>query len=583
VRPATPNSTPALPGQVLAELLPIVGEISGVLDPRELLPTIARLLRRIVDYRILDIFLPEADGTLAPAFVDGYDSREEASRLRIVPGQGVVGAAAQSRSPLFVPEVAKDARYIPFVEGVRAELAIPLVHRDRLIGVLNIEGPDPEAFTEQARAALQVLAGHLAVAIENATLYREARWYAHLLGTLYEIGKETGSILDLDELLTRVAEVVKRVIDYEMFGILLVDESRGELVLRKAVSYGAQKEKTRIKLGEGLCGAAAVTKQAIRVGDVTQDPRYLALIPETRSELVVPLVHKDRVVGVFDLESPALDRFTDEHVKVLTPLASQVAVAIENARLYDEIVRKDDRLRKELQIAQTIQHGLFPEDLPAGAAWDASAHFLPARELGGDLYDFYELGEGVLGFAVGDVAGKGVPAALYGAFASGTLRARAFERHPPAETLRRVNRTLCIRGVGGLFCTVAYGVFDFVQRTATLSNSGLPYPLHFRAATGQCEPVAVPGLPLGAFEAATYDEQTIALEPGDVIVFHTDGVSEARAADEDYGIARLRRQVEEHASLSAEEMGEKILADVSRFVGGKPRRDDLTLLIVKIR
>jgi len=583
VTQAPANTPPALPGQILAELLPIVGEISAVLDPRELLPAIARHLRRIVDYRILDIFLPEEDGTLAPAFVEGYESGEEASRLRISPGQGIVGAAAQSRVPIFVTDVARDPRYIPFVEGVRAEFAVPLVHRDRLVGVLNIEGPDPEAFTEQARAALQVLAGHLAIAIENATLYREARWYAHLLGTLYEIGKETGSILDLDELLTRVAEVVKRVIDYEMFGILLVDERRGELVLRKAVSYGAHKEKTRIKLGEGLTGAAAMTKQAIRVGDVTQDPRYLALIPETRSELVVPLVHKDRIVGVFDLESPDLDRFTEEHVKVLTPLASQVAVAIENARLYDEIVRKDDRLRKELKIAQTIQHGLFPEDLPTGAAWDASAHFLPARELGGDLYDFYEIGENVLGFAVGDVAGKGVPAALYGAFASGTLRARVFERHPPAETLRRVNRTLCIRGVGGLFCTVAYAVFDFAHRSVTVSNSGLPYPLHYRAATGRSEPIAVPGLPLGAFEAATYDEQTLALEPGDVIVFHTDGVSEARAGDEDYGLARLRRQVEEHAALTAEELGEKILDDVNAFMAGNPRRDDLTLLIVKIR
>ena len=186
------NARPALPGQLLAELLPIVGEISAVLDPDELLPAIARQLRRIVDYRILDIFLPEADGTLLPAFVEGYDSKELASRLRLAPGQGIVGAAAAERAPVFVPDVSADPRYIPLLDGVRAELAIPLVHRDRLIGVLNIEGPDPDAFTVEARTALGVLAGHLAVAIENATLYREARWYAHLLGTLYEIGKETG-------------------------------------------------------------------------------------------------------------------------------------------------------------------------------------------------------------------------------------------------------------------------------------------------------------------------------------------------------------------------------------------------------
>src|SRR4029079_3043704 len=137
----------------------------------------------------------------------------------------------------------QDPRYLAVVPGVRAELAIPLIHRDRLVGVLNVEGPDPDAFHAEARAALFVLAGHLAVAIENATLYREARWYAGLLATLYEIGKETSSILELDELLQRVGEVVKRGRDSEMFGILLLDEDKGELVLRKAVSYGASKEK----------------------------------------------------------------------------------------------------------------------------------------------------------------------------------------------------------------------------------------------------------------------------------------------------------------------------------------------------
>src|SRR4029079_7448687 len=262
----------------------------------------------------------------------------------------------------------QDPRYLAVVPGVRAELAIPLIHRDRLVGVLNVEGPDADAYHAEARAALLVLAGHLAVAIENATLYREARWYAGLLATLYEIGeacgdacllarwceigKETSSILDLDELLQRVAEVVKRVIDYEMFGILLLDEEKGELVLRKAVSYGASREKkTRIRLGEVLTGAAAVSKQPILVGDVQGDARYLPLIPETRSELVVPLVHKDRVVGVFDLESSVLDRFTDEHLKVLTPLASQVAVAIEHARLYERLARQGHRACRARAVA----------------------------------------------------------------------------------------------------------------------------------------------------------------------------------------------------------------------------------------
>ena len=575
------KSGPPLPSELLAELLPLVAEINTVLEPDALLSAIAKQLRRIVDYRILDIFLPAGDGDLVPAHVEGYDPAL-ASRLRIRPGQGIVGTAAQTREPVFVPDVAKDPRYLSIFPGVVAELAIPLVHQDRLVGVLNVEGPDAEAFSPDARTALQVLAGHLAVAIENATLYRETRWYAGLLATLYEIGKETASILDLDALLHRVAEIVKRVIDYEMFAILLIDPAHQELVVRKAVNFGPSKERRRLLVSEGLCGAAVRSKEPILVGDVREDPRYVSMIPEARSELVIPLVHKDRVLGVFDLESPVLNRFTEEHVKVLTPLASQVAVAIENAGLYAELKKNELRLQRELKIARDIQHALFPEESPAGPGWAASAHFRPARELGGDLYDFYDMGAGLLGVATGDVAGKGVPAALYAAFASGAVRSRAFERRGPADLMQRVNRSLRRRGNEGLFCTLGYALFDFKDETVRVANSGLPYPLHFRAASGRCAPLEVAGLPLGAFDGSTYEEAAVSLASGDVLVFHTDGLTDARHAGEDYGVARLTRQVEAHAALGAPELGEKILEDLEAFLGGDAPADDVTLIVVKV-
>ncbi|MCI0669143.1 MAG: GAF domain-containing protein, partial [Myxococcaceae bacterium] len=385
-------------------------------------------------------------------------------------------------------------------------------HRDRLVGVLNVEDPDPGAFTSDAVTALQVLARHLAVAIENAHLFRESRRYAAVLTTLHDIAREIASILDLDDLLSRVAEEVKRVIDYESFGILLLDEGAGELVLRKAVPYVKGAGKERMPLDEGLCGAAAREKRAILVGDVRSDPRYLEVIAEARSELVVPLIYKDRVVGVFDLESPVVDRFTEEHVRILTPLAAQVAVAIENARLYDELFRRDDRLHRELSLARDVQHGLFPEDSPSGEGWEASAHFLPAQELGGDLYDFYDLGEGRLGLAIGDVSGKGVAAALYGAFASGAVRARAFEQREPAALLERVNRTLRRRGVEGFFCTLVYAIYDFRARRLAVAGSGLPYPLLYHARQGRCRALEVAGLPLGALDGSRYEERAVDLE-----------------------------------------------------------------------
>jgi len=297
---------------------------------------------------------------------------------------------------------------------------------------------------------------------------------------------------------------------------------------------------------------------------------------------VVPLLHKDRVIGVFDLESPELDRFTEQHVKVLTPLASQVAGAIENARLWAEIRKNEERLGRELRIAREIQHALFPEGSPSGSGWEASAHFRPARELGGDLYDFYDMGGGLLGVATGDVAGKGVPAALYAAFASGTIRSRAFERRPPADLMQRVNRTLRRRGIEGLFCTLTYALFDSQERTLRVANSGLPHPFHYRAAERRAGPLEVSGLPLGTFDGVSYDEVSVDLAKGDVVVFYTDGLVEARRGREEYGPERLLRGLEAHAALAAPELGERLLADLEGFLDEAVPADDVTLIVVKV-
>jgi len=572
--------SPPLSSQLLAELLPIVRNVSAVLDPEELAPTIARELRRIVDYRFLDVFLPRPDGSLKASLAS--EDTPGSSRVQVGPGEGIVGAAAASRESVFVPDVSRDARYVPAYEDVAAELAIPLLYRDRLVGVLNIEARSAEVFHPEARAALELLASHLAVAIENATLYRQTRWYAGLLATLNEAGKETSSILEVDELLQRIAEIVHRVIDYEWLGILLLDERTQELVTRKTVRYSTRWEKSRIKLGEGLCGWAALHKEPVLVGDVRQDPRYLKLIPQTRSELVVPLIHRDKVLGVFDLESSTPHHFTEQHLKILTALASQVAIALDNAHLYEDLRAREARTKRELSIARGVQRELFPEKAPSGPGWEAYAHFLPAREIGGDLYDFFQFRDGTLGLAVGDVAGKGVPAALYGAFASGTVRNQAYQQSTPKELLWTLNKTLRRRGIEGLYCTLTYALFDFRAKTLRLASSGLPFPIHYRARDRSCVEIDVTGLPAGAFDGVDYEEREIPLEAGDVLVFQTDGVSESRRGQEEYGNECLRRILTESASLPVREIGARILADVHRFLAGEQPSDDVTLVVVKI-
>jgi len=255
---------------------------------------------------------------------------------------------------------------------------------------------------------------------------------------------------------------------------------------------------------------------------------------------------------------------------------------VENARLLVEIRKNEARLGRELRIAREIQHALFPEGHTSGAGWEASAHFRPARELGGDLYDFYDMGGGLLGVATGDVAGKGVPAALFAAFASGTVRSRAFERRAPADLMQRVNRTLRRKGIEGLFCTLAYDLFDFPDRTLSLANSGLPYPVHYQAAAGRALPLQVSGLPLGTFDGVSYDQVTVPLGTGDLIVFYTDGLVEARRGREEYGPDRLLRGLEAHAERPAADVGERLVAELEGFLAGESHADDVTLIVVKV-
>ena len=249
---------------------------------------------------------------------------------------------------------------------------------------------------------------HVAVALVNARLFERSRRDAEAFETLAEIGREVAAVLDLDELFSRIAQLTKRVIDYRTFGILLLNEERGELEMKLAVQYGEKVEVPRVRLGEGLVGYAALHREPVLVADVSQDPRYIKLVPDVRSELAIPLLLKDRCIGVVDLESPELDAFSKRDVEILTLLASQAAVAIENARLYEEVRANEERLEKELRFAQRVQTALLPAGPPKRLKGiEVAAAFAPARELGGDFHDYLSPESNTLVVAVGDVSGKG--------------------------------------------------------------------------------------------------------------------------------------------------------------------------------
>jgi phosphoserine phosphatase RsbU/P len=585
---AAPAAPPNI-RELVITLFELGREITSVLNLDELLHKIPLLIARITKFQAFAVYLLDPRGEeLSIAYAVGYPD-DVVWKLRVKVGHGLVGTAVAEGKPILVNDVHDDPRYVEAVPGSNAELVVPLRRKGRVIGALNLLSDTPGQFTETDEALLRQFGAHVAVAIENARLFEHAREYTSTLETLAEIAREFGAILNLDELLTRIANLARRVIDYRTFGILLVNEETNELEMKVAVRYGDSKVNVpRVKLGNGLVGYAALHKVAVNVPDVSADPRYIKVVDDARSELVIPLMVQDRCIGVFDLESPELDAFGKSQVEIVTLLASQAAVAIENARLYQTIRANEVRLEKEIRFAQRVQAALLPMDLPKRLKHaDVAARFAPARELGGDLYDFLAPEPNSLVVAVGDVSGKGVPAALYSAFAGELIRSRTFrrryapERFGPAGVLASTNTILHERQLEEYYCTLCYAIFDFKRRTMILANSGLPYPI--RCSGDTVEQIVLPGVPLGSFAGSTYDELSFDLERDDVYVFCTDGVFEANdALGREFGTERLLRVVNEVRTQTAREMVDAIFAAVQEFRGDTPSNDDMTAVALKV-
>ena len=326
-------------------LVEVADVLNTTLDMDTLLQRVAEVVKRVIDYEIFSILLlNERTQELRFRFQIGYPP-EVADRFRVKVGEGVTGRAVKERRTILVNDVTKETHYIEAVPRARSELAIPLINKNRVIGVINIEAPVRDYFKEEHARLLTLIASRIAVSLENARLYTRIVRQANTLAMLNEISREFTSILNLDQLLQRIGDLLLKVIDYQMFSILLVDEAKKKLVHRFSVRF---KENIHLKhdipLDRGLVGAAVQLRETVLVPDVSKDHRYIKLNPETRSELCVPLIYKDEVIGVLDLEHTRRGYFTEDHVRIIGTLGAQVAIAIENARLYERLAREEQRM-----------------------------------------------------------------------------------------------------------------------------------------------------------------------------------------------------------------------------------------------
>src|SRR3989454_519743 len=409
------------------------------------------------------------------------------------------------------------------------------------------------------------------------------------LRMLLDITNKISRSLDLQEILNQVMDTLDSLIPYDAAGIFVVDCDDNSRDMDEPCVFQAEAVRgyniselteLHLKLGEGIIGHVALTREPVISPDVRLEPLYINARERTRSEMVAPIISNDEVIGVFDLESDELNAYSADDLEVLMLLASQVAIIIDKVMLHEQLIEKK-RLEGQLEVARQVQLQLLPPSDPKLPGYDISAYNFPTEEVSGDYYDWVRIYDDQIGIVIADVAGKGVPAALLMAFLRASLRAATHTGYAPHISMAKVNYLLWESIERNQFVTAFYGILDATNRTLVYANAGHNPPLLIDA-DGKARFEERGGVPLGMFRDSRYYEYYATIEPGQMLVLYTDGVTEAmNPSGEEYGGQRLVAAALRGRHLSARELIDFIHRDVIDWTDGRGAHDDVTFFIIK--
>jgi sigma-B regulation protein RsbU (phosphoserine phosphatase) len=395
---------------------------------------------------------------------------------------------------------------------------------------------------------------------------------------LQRAAQKINSILDLDQLVDKVVNEIARSFGCLDSDIYLHNQERGELLL--VCAHGCSGCEIHgpdhsLKIGKGMVGYVASTGQMRYAPDVRLDDYYIGCEESTLSEVAIPLHVEGQLVGVFTASHDKLDAFTPCQLRLLQALCSDVAVAVHNARRFQQEQRQREQMTSEAREARVIQQALFPKSAPSIPGFTVSGLSIPVGAVGGDWYDFIPMDKGRWGLVLADVSGKGTAAALLMSATRGILRSLADAACTPGEVLTKLNRLLVEDFPAGRFVTMVYGVLDPAQRTLTFANAGHPWPLLLNGASAQFLDVER-GIPLG-LAPGDFSEVVVNLPIGSRLLFYSDGITEAEnPGEEEYGGARIQQHF-----LRADASAETLLEDVRSFANGSGLRDDASVILVR--
>ena len=428
-------------------------------------------------------------------------------------------------------------------------------------------------------------------AVIDKVFYRKEYDYREMVEKISEAMR---SLMDLDQIVNRIIGTVMGAMFLDSGSVVLLDRKKAQYQVCAAGGERwdePQRTGVRLAVDDALIRSIAERKKEITVYDIQEDPQYeqekekcLETFKTLQASLLIPLVYEEQLSGLIALGDKKSGKFyTREDINLLTTLANQSAVAIENAMLLKDKIEKE-RLEGEMAIARDMQMSMLPAKCPEIKGFKIAARSIPAKEVGGDFYDFIEMGEDRFGVVIGDVTGKGVSGALIMAASRSTFRMLSEERISVGETLTRGNKRLKKDIKKGMFVALLYAMIDGKDKSICLSSAGQTQPVLYSGATSEVALVDTEGdkFPLGILEDSQYLDKKLLLNKGDTMILYTDGIVEAMNEKEEiYGFERLMNTVKEGGGLECDQLLNKLMADVNSFVGTAEQHDDLTIMVVK--
>ncbi|MCP4397637.1 MAG: SpoIIE family protein phosphatase [bacterium] len=401
------------------------------------------------------------------------------------------------------------------------------------------------------------------------------------INLLYTISQKMASCLHPEDVAELMIQEARKLIHSDSASVMLFNESTNTLDIIAAVGTAAVGSLI-LRPSEGLAGKVYANGKGEIVNNVHENAEFIKGENSLSSLLCTPLRVEKKTFGVMNISTKEPVLYTAGDLKLATALATQAAVSIENARLHAEELERE-RIVKELEIAKDIQQSLLPESTPEIEGAELAAKSIPAKEVGGDFYDFIPISEDQLGLVMADVSGKGVPAALFMALSRALMRANSLHDPEVAQAVIQTNHLILECTSSGLFVTLFYAIIDVKQRKLRYISAGHNPPFLHKRSSGEVLMLEADGIALGAIDEIELEEKELSVEEGDVLVLYTDGVTESiNSQEEEFGEERLEQLIQDHHTQSARDLMQTIEERVMAFAGDEPQFDDFTLMVLKI-